>query len=641
MTREDRIRRAVSSAEERLASTARAREWERSTGEDVWALAVLTVIASSLWPDGGFCPELARHVPGVDDGEVVAGLRADDAYPVVLDAVDPDRRNARGIYYTPPEVAEMTVRLAVEALGRDPEGILDPAVGMGALPLAAWRMGLDCPVVARDTDPVALLLFAERAARMGRTVRVEQVSFLDARDPVPGVDVVVMNPPYGRSPTGRRWECEAHVSALQCAPGAAVAMIHPLFMSEGEAHDPWRRFVLSRHGAVHTVALTRIASRFGGCAGSKIFREVNAALTVTVLSPGPGPSRSVRYMAIEGVTRQDKLRHVSRVHLHDGVWREAEGGLLVGGSGVGGPAPDAFPVTVAAAKRSDPGVADADTGLVPQVMDVGDVRYTRPRREAPPACSILFEPTLVHDELGGGAYAIGCGFMGDGAKRLALPVPSPSAARWASTWCGDEDPGEAFVAYVLGFMGTPAFSRAVNRSASWGGGSLNLVLPRDPGLARDIAGHGRGVLGIHLASSTNSLPAGVSRLDRVPEHPRAIVTRTGPGTWRFGDGVITVADDEVMGVRFFGRRVVASLIRRRVARIVLRRGRLPLPPIAAEWTEGNTHAVHQALWFCEGVLAASRHLAPLVDRVMDDPSPVRLHRGPVGLLGPDGVPGAT
>lgn len=87
--------------------------------------------------------------------------------------------------------AHPTTRACIELLaGLDRGALLDAGCGSGVIAVAAVRLGFD-PVVAADTDPVAVAVARETARRNGVSVAVHELDVL--RDDVPPADVVVAN----------------------------------------------------------------------------------------------------------------------------------------------------------------------------------------------------------------------------------------------------------------------------------------------------------------------------------------------------------------------------------------------------------------------------------------------------------------
>ncbi len=97
--------------------------------------------------------------------------------------IDPGRAFGTG--------AHPTTRACLELLTpRAPSSLLDAGCGSGVISIAAALLGFE-PVIAVDSDPVAVEVTKENAARNG--VRID-AQLLDAlADPLPSADLVVAN----------------------------------------------------------------------------------------------------------------------------------------------------------------------------------------------------------------------------------------------------------------------------------------------------------------------------------------------------------------------------------------------------------------------------------------------------------------
>ena len=97
--------------------------------------------------------------------------------------VDPGRAFGTG--------AHPTTRACIELLaGLERGALFDAGCGSGVVAVAAVRLGFD-PVVAADTDPVAVEVARETARRNGVSVVVHEADVL--RDDLPPADLVVAN----------------------------------------------------------------------------------------------------------------------------------------------------------------------------------------------------------------------------------------------------------------------------------------------------------------------------------------------------------------------------------------------------------------------------------------------------------------
>jgi Type ISP C-terminal specificity domain/N-6 DNA Methylase len=133
-------------------------------------------------------------------------------YQDFLDTFAPERRRARGVYYTPLEVVEAQVRLVDDVLRRRlscPDGladgrvtIVDPATGSGAYPLAIVdRVGRGAIGRMRLFEPLPGAAAIARAR--GLVVEERDALSVTTRFDSPVV-VCIGNPPYRRQ-TGNAW----------------------------------------------------------------------------------------------------------------------------------------------------------------------------------------------------------------------------------------------------------------------------------------------------------------------------------------------------------------------------------------------------------------------------------------------------
>lgn len=230
-------------------------------------------------------------------------------------------RKQQAAYFTPPNVAEAVVDLAVDA-GFDPlkHRVLDPAAG-GAAFLSTiagrkLRLGLQANKAVAglrgfEIDPglvrVSLGLIADRVKGTVSSKLIEVKDSLCASTRAT-YDLVIANPPYGRiTPpdlANTRWENFAHSGhinkyavfadlALRATkPGGVVALIIPSSFRAGPLYDRLREHIRS-HAEVLSVGT--IASRDG------IFADVAQDISVVVLRRGgPHPQNRLVSFPIVG-----------------------------------------------------------------------------------------------------------------------------------------------------------------------------------------------------------------------------------------------------------------------------------------------------------------------------------------------------
>jgi ribosomal protein L11 methyltransferase len=133
--------------------------------------------------------------------------------------VDPGRAFGTG--------AHPTTRACIEALARlDRGSVLDAGCGSGVASVAAARLGF-APVLAVDSDEVAVAVAAETARRNDVAIDVLQADVL--RDELPSVDVVVANIEL------------AVVERLLGRVPAAVAVTSGYFVAHAPRRAGWKR----------------------------------------------------------------------------------------------------------------------------------------------------------------------------------------------------------------------------------------------------------------------------------------------------------------------------------------------------------------------------------------------------------------
>jgi ribosomal protein L11 methyltransferase len=97
--------------------------------------------------------------------------------------IDPGRAFGTGAHPTTRACLELLTR-------RPPSSLLDAGCGSGVISIAAALLGFE-PVIAVDSDPVAVEVTKENAAR--NAVRIDARRLDALADPLPGADLVVAN----------------------------------------------------------------------------------------------------------------------------------------------------------------------------------------------------------------------------------------------------------------------------------------------------------------------------------------------------------------------------------------------------------------------------------------------------------------
>ena len=145
----------------------------------------------------------------------------------------PVARRARGVVHTPPALATRLVEAAVAAGGRRPRSVLDPAVGGGALLLAAARRlgtveglaGVDVHPLAVAVSRTVLALHAGvPAARLAERIVVADALADDVGGDLGApFDAVVANPPFLGQLRRATARTPARRAALRARFGPAAA----------------------------------------------------------------------------------------------------------------------------------------------------------------------------------------------------------------------------------------------------------------------------------------------------------------------------------------------------------------------------------------------------------------------------------
>jgi hypothetical protein len=187
-------------------------------------------------------------------------------------------RRAAGLYYTPPEIAEEVVALALRhGSSRSPRTVLDPCAGAGSFLCAAARAlpaaqldGADLHVDAMRAAGAALALCGARPATL---VRADSL-----RANLPAAELLVSNPPYGhvtaaaerrslarKFPALRGGEIDRYAAFLLRSldlvePGGMAALIIPdtwMTNSRSAVCDLGKPFAAAKDTRVHAVVLVR------------------------------------------------------------------------------------------------------------------------------------------------------------------------------------------------------------------------------------------------------------------------------------------------------------------------------------------------------------------------------------------------
>lgn len=274
-----------------------------SARSDRW----LAAVAARVVADRPDLADEAVALLGVDptDDDPLAGAtigRIGAAYEAMLAAGDPASRKAAGQYFTPDDAAAFMASHAHDM----PGGVwLDPCCGVGNL---SWHLAATRPdpatflaedLVLMDRDPVALITAVVLlAARFGDA---DSLSGLARRavcrdatspEPWPDHDLVIANPPYGRSDrpghlvTGPTGELYAHFLERIAAADGFVAVTPSSWLSAARL-APVRQVMAPLGGRVY--AFDNMPDTFfrGPKYGSTNTNKVNSVrAAVTVHTPG-------------------------------------------------------------------------------------------------------------------------------------------------------------------------------------------------------------------------------------------------------------------------------------------------------------------------------------------------------------------
>jgi len=205
------------------------------------------------------------------------------------------RRDA-GLFYTPREIADQVVQVALRAGALRDGRVLDPCAGAGAFLLAAARAGLR-DLHGFDLDPEALRV-ARRALRTcGASARLRTGNALRL-GPEGAADLLVSNPPYGhvgdarerasllkRFPALRGGEVDRYAVFLLRAlelvrAGGVAALLVP---------DTW--MFLSRSGALREEVLRRAELAAVVDLGKPFASAKDTRVQAVVLVRRPAPAR--------------------------------------------------------------------------------------------------------------------------------------------------------------------------------------------------------------------------------------------------------------------------------------------------------------------------------------------------------------
>lgn len=201
-------------------------------------------------------------------------------------------------YYTPDEVAQLVAQAIRES---NPNAILDPAAGDGALLLAAMERFPNADTMAIDIDKSAIL----RLRKILPNCTVSSCNALDRRSITRSkvwrlkscVDVVVANPPFGALGTPRLTVVAAWGETVRCGTGAA----HILSATVGFA--PKQLVAVVPDSMLHSErdarAVDLIESRYSlavvKALGSGAFGNAGASVSLIELvrRPSPTPQREL------------------------------------------------------------------------------------------------------------------------------------------------------------------------------------------------------------------------------------------------------------------------------------------------------------------------------------------------------------
>jgi N-6 DNA Methylase len=234
-------------------------------------------------------------------------------------------RRSAGLYYTPPEVAEEVVALALKhGSSRSPARVLDPCAGAGAFLCAAAAAVPGAALWGADLHEEAL-----RAARAALALAGARASLLRAdslRQPLPAADLLVGNPPYGhvadaaersfllrRMPALRGGEIDRYAAfllrSLELAPaGGTVALLVPDTWMTNARSGPLRESILD---AADLAAVCDLGKPFAAA------KDTRVQSVVLVKRPfGRRPLRAARILR-----GRERLADAPRAELLEGARR--------------------------------------------------------------------------------------------------------------------------------------------------------------------------------------------------------------------------------------------------------------------------------------------------------------------------------
>ena len=170
-------------------------------------------------------------------------------------------RRSAGLYYTPPQVAEEVVALALRyGSSRAPARVLDPCAGAGAFLCAAAAAAPGAALSGLDLHEDALRAARAALALAGARASLRRADSL--RVHLPAADLLVGNPPYGhvaqaaerafllrRFPALRGGEIDRYAAFLLrslalVVPGGTVALLVPDTWMTNARSGPLRESVL-------------------------------------------------------------------------------------------------------------------------------------------------------------------------------------------------------------------------------------------------------------------------------------------------------------------------------------------------------------------------------------------------------------
>ncbi|MBD9522785.1 N-6 DNA methylase [Ensifer sp. ENS02] len=220
--------------------------------------------------------------------------------------ISPEKRRSQAAYFTPPDLAEAVIDLAIEqGFDLKKDDVFDPAAGGAAfLSLIAERMraaGAHVKDIAyrlngMEIDPSLAEMSESLIARElegFRERRIVKVGDALHTDPLASYKLVIANPPYGRiTPKdlqGNAWERVSHSGHINkyavftelclrvAKPNGLVALVIPSSFRSGPLYDRMRAYIASQ-GQV--LALGTVVNR------DDVFADVAQDVSVLLVRKG-------------------------------------------------------------------------------------------------------------------------------------------------------------------------------------------------------------------------------------------------------------------------------------------------------------------------------------------------------------------